>query len=117
MARRMASISSAVLIMRTVAKTGAADTGFHPGRAARSRSTSSYAVEGSIASLPEFPGMSAAAFAKGSSVSPHVTISETADIARRRLSSKEGQTTTGSRSLNKKRAVNRSLRQKSIPVR
>jgi hypothetical protein len=116
-ARRMASISSGVLIMRTVAKAGAAETAFQPGRAERSRSTSSNAVEGSTPSVPAAPGKSATAFANGSSVSSHVTTFEIADMPRRRLSSNEGQITTGSRSAKRNRAVSRSLRQKSIPVR
>ena len=46
-----------------------------------------------------------------------VTTFDTADIPRSRLSSNAGQMTTGSRSAKRTRAVKRSLRQKSIPVR
>ena len=117
MARRIASISSGVLTIRTDAKSGPPETGFQPGRMARSRSTSSKAVDGSIASVPEAPGKRLAAFAKGSSLSAQGTTFDTADIPRSRLSSNAGQMTTGSRSAKRTRAVKRSLRQKSIPVR
>ena len=71
-ARRIAAISSKVLIIRRVVKRGAADTGFHPLRAPIRRSTSSKAVEGSIARTPLEAGRSDAAMRNGSSVSSQV---------------------------------------------
>ena len=117
MARRMSAISSADLTMRSAPNSEAAERPVQPDRARRRRSTSSKAVDGSTASVPEDAGNSEAAFANGSSVSSHVTTLSTADIPRRRRSSNAGHTTTGSASGKRSRAVRRSLRWKSMPVR
>jgi hypothetical protein len=117
MARRISASSSGDLTIRSAPKSAAAERPVQPFRASRRRSTSSNAVEGSTASVPEDAGSSAAAFANGSSVSSQVTTRSTADIPRSRRSSNAGQITTGASSGKRSRAVRRSLRWKSMPVR